>query len=122
MAATGHFSGDILVAKDGRPLLQRHFGLANGAAKVPNRLGTRFNLASVGKTLTAVSVARLVDEGRLGFNDPIGRYLPELPGSLRSITAAQLLDHASGLGDLARRSRGSRAPSTTATPGTSCSG
>jgi CubicO group peptidase (beta-lactamase class C family) len=99
MAAAGRFSGDVLVAKNGRPVLQRHYGLANRATREPNRLDTRFNLASLGKTLTAVAVARLVDEGRLGFDDPIGRYLPELPSSLRAITVAQLLDHTSGLGD-----------------------
>src|SRR5689334_1272642 len=98
-AAAGRFSGDVLVAKDGRPVLQRHYGLANRANRTPNRLDTRFNLASLGKPLTAVAVARLVDEGRLRFDDPIGRYLPELPASLRTITVAQLLDHTSGLGD-----------------------
>ena len=99
MAAAGRFSGDVLIAKDGRPVLQRHYGLANRARLEPNRLGTRFNLASLGKTLTAVAVARLVDEGKLRFDDPISRYLPELPSTLRSITVAQLLDHTSGLGD-----------------------
>src|SRR5690242_21642890 len=66
MAAAGRFSGDVLVAKNGRPVLERHFGLANRSTREPNRLGTRFNLASVGKTLTAVAVARLVDQGKLG--------------------------------------------------------
>lgn len=99
MAAAGRFSGDVLVARNGRAVLQRHYGLANRATHAPNRLDTRFNLASVGKTLTAVAVARLVDEGKLGFDDPIGRYLPELPSSMRAITVAQLLDHTSGLGD-----------------------
>jgi CubicO group peptidase (beta-lactamase class C family) len=99
MAAAGRFSGDVLIAKDGRPVLQRHYGVANRATREPNRPGTRFNLASLGKPLTAVAVARLVDEGKLRFDDRIGRYLPELPSDLRAITVAQLLDHTSGLGD-----------------------
>jgi CubicO group peptidase (beta-lactamase class C family) len=99
MAAAGRFSGDVLIAKHGRPVLQRHYGLANRATREPNRLGTRFNLASVGKTFTAVAVARLVDEGKLRFDEPIGRYLPELPSDMRAMTVAQLLDHTSGLGD-----------------------
>lgn len=99
IAAAGRFSGDVLIAKDGRPVLQRHYGLADRATREPNRLGTRFNLASLGKPLTAVAVARLVEEGKLRFDDRIGRYLPELPSDLRAITVAQLLDHTSGLGD-----------------------
>ena len=99
MGAAGRFSGDVLIAKNGRPVLRRHYGLANRTTREPNRLGTRFNLASLGKPLTAVAVARLVDEGKLHFDDPVGRYLPALPASMRAITVAQLLDHTSGLGD-----------------------
>ena len=99
LAASGRFSGDVLIARNGRPVLRRHYGLADRATREPNRLDTRFNLASLGKPLTAVAVARLVDEGKLRFDDRIGRYLPGLPSSLRALTVAQLLDHTSGLGD-----------------------
>jgi CubicO group peptidase (beta-lactamase class C family) len=98
-AATGRFSGAVLVAKNGRPVFARAYGYANRATREPNRIDTRFNLASLGKTFTAVAVARLVDEGKLRFDDPIARYVPNLPPELGRITVAELLDHTSGLGD-----------------------
>jgi CubicO group peptidase (beta-lactamase class C family) len=99
-AAVNRFSGVVVVARDGRPVLSRAFGLANRRTRSPNRLATRFNLASVGKPFTAVAVARLVEDGKLRFDDPIGRFLPELPQSIgRRVTVAELLDHTSGLGD-----------------------
>jgi CubicO group peptidase (beta-lactamase class C family) len=72
-----------------------------GGSRERNGPDTRFNLASVGKTLTAVAVGRLVQEGKLHFDDPVGRYLPELPRRLGDrITVGELLDHTSGLGDV----------------------
>jgi CubicO group peptidase (beta-lactamase class C family) len=99
MTASGTFSGDVLVARHGRIVFQHAYGLANRSTRRRNDLRTRFNLASVGKTFTAVAIARLVEERRLRFGDTVGRYLPELPAQLRRITIAQLLDHTSGLGD-----------------------
>jgi CubicO group peptidase (beta-lactamase class C family) len=100
LAAAGKLSGAVLVARNGRPVLARAYGLANNRTREPNRLSTRFNLASLGKTFTAVAVARLVEDGKLRFGDTIGRYVPELPARLGDrITVAELLDHTSGLGD-----------------------
>jgi D-alanyl-D-alanine carboxypeptidase len=100
MASAGDLSGTVLVAKNGRPVLTRSYGFANRRSRERNELDTRFNLASVGKTFTAVAVARLVQDGKLHFGDTIGRYIPELPRRLgRTITVAELLDHTSGLGD-----------------------
>jgi CubicO group peptidase (beta-lactamase class C family) len=99
LAATGSFTGVVLVAQRGHVTFQHAYGLANRATGRPNDLETRFNLASVGKSFTAVAVARLVQEHKLRFDDKIGTYLPELPARLRRITVAQLLDHTSGLGD-----------------------
>src|SRR5689334_25152210 len=84
MAAAGRFSGDVLIAKNGRPVLQRHYGLANRAGREPNRLDTRFNLASLGKTFTAVAVARPVEERKRPLDDPAGRPLPGPPTDLRA--------------------------------------
>lgn len=66
-------------------------------------------LASLSKAITAVCIARLVDQGRLRFDDRLGSLLPALPSAhpprdarVRAITVAQLLTHSSGLGaDLA---------------------
>jgi D-alanyl-D-alanine carboxypeptidase len=99
IAASGRFSGAVLIAKDGHPVFRRAYGLADRQARSPNTLRTRFNLASVGKTFTGVAIAQLVQAGKVRFGDPVGRYVPELPSELRRVTIAQLLDHTSGLGD-----------------------
>jgi len=100
MSRAGRFSGVLLVAKNGTPVLQRSYGLANRETREPNRLGTQFNLASLGKVFTGVAVAQLVERGKVRFGDRIGRYLPELPKRIGStVTVAELLDHTSGLGD-----------------------
>jgi len=100
MSRAGRFSGVLVVAKDGHPVLQRAYGLANRETREPNRLGTQFNLASLGKVFTGVAVAQLVERGKVRFDDRIGRYLPELPKRIgTTVTVAELLDHTSGLGD-----------------------
>jgi len=73
-------------------------GFADLAARRPVTPATPFAIASVTKTFTAALVLRLVGEGRLGLDDPVERWLPEL--DLPSgITVRMLLDHTSGLGD-----------------------
>jgi CubicO group peptidase (beta-lactamase class C family) len=100
MSRAGRFSGVLVVAKHGKPVLQRAYGLANRETPEPNRLGTQFNLASLGKVFTGVAVAQLVERGKVRFGDRIGRYVPELPKRIgAAVTVAELLDHTSGLGD-----------------------
>jgi CubicO group peptidase (beta-lactamase class C family) len=93
------FSGEVAVARHGRIVFARGFGVANRARGRRVTLDTAFNLASMGKMFTGVAAAQLVQAGRLRFRDRIGKYLPQLPARLRSLTLAQLLDHTSGLGD-----------------------
>ena len=93
------FSGEIAVARGGRIVFARGYGVADRTSGRPIALDTAFNLASMGKTFTGVAAAQLVQAGKLRFRDPIGKYLPQLPARLRSITVAELLDHTSGLGD-----------------------
>jgi len=98
-ASHARFSGEVAVARHGKLLFARGYGLADRARGTRVTLDTAFNLASIGKTFTGVAAAQLVQSGRLRFTDPAGRYLPQLPPALRRITVAELLDHTSGLGD-----------------------
>lgn len=98
-ATKAGFSGEVAVARRGRIVFARGYGLANRARGRKVTLDTAFNLASMGKMFTGVAAARLVQSGKLRFGDRIGKYLPGLPARMRSITVAQLLDHTSGLGD-----------------------
>lgn len=58
---------------------------------------TRFNLGSVGKMMTATAIAQLVEQGRMAFDDPIGRHVAGLPPELASLRIEQLLSHTAGL-------------------------
>lgn len=97
-AAQGKFSGVIVLAKDGKVLLERAYGLADRAAKTPITVNTKFNLGSLNKLFTAVAIVQLVQDGKLKFTDTIERWVPELKEAGK-ITVHQLLTHSSGLGD-----------------------
>ena len=83
LAATDAFSGAILVAADGLPLLERAWGFASRAYSVPNHSDTRFNLGSMNKMFTAVAIAQLAQAGRISFESPMGEYLPTIPAMRR---------------------------------------
>lgn len=100
-AAARTFSGAVLVAKDGRPVLKQADGFADLGRRERNTVATKFNVASVGKTFTAVAIARLVEQRKLAFDDAIAKYLPGFAAATsQRMTIAQLLTHTSGLGDI----------------------
>ena len=101
-AGRDEFSGVVLVAKGERTIFHRAYGLADRSWRIPNRLDTKFNLASMNKMFTAVAIAQLVEAGRLRLEDTLGTILPDYPNqdAARSITIAQLLSHGAGLGML----------------------
>jgi CubicO group peptidase (beta-lactamase class C family) len=93
------FSGVVLVARNGKPIVERAYGFANGAYEVKNTFTTRFSVASLGKVFTALAVARLVAAAKLRYDDPISKFLPDYPVvEARSATVGQLLAHQAGLG------------------------
>jgi CubicO group peptidase (beta-lactamase class C family) len=101
LADSGEFSGVVLLARGNEVVLQKAVGEADRANHIPNTNDTVFGLASMNKMFTAVAVAKLVEQGRLAWSDPVGRHLKGwLPDELAaSITVEQLLTHTSGLGD-----------------------
>ncbi|MBS0660799.1 MAG: serine hydrolase [Verrucomicrobia bacterium] len=98
-AAVEHerFTGSILVARDGRPILSRGYGLANAELNVPNQPRTVFRLASVTKQFTAAAILLLQERGRLSVHDPISRHLPDCPPAWEAITIRHCLTMTSGL-------------------------
>ena len=101
-ARRDEFSGVVLVAKGDRPIFHRAYGLADRSWGIPNRLDTKFNLASMNKMFTAVAIAQLLEIGKLHLGDTLGTILPDYPNrdAARTITVAQLLSHSAGLGML----------------------
>ena len=101
-AKAGLLSGVVLIRRNGNTLWQAAYGEANRDSRVPNRLSTRFNLASVGKVFTTIAASQLVAEGRLNYDAPVRTYLPDYPqpAVADKITLRHLLTHTSGLGDI----------------------
>ena len=77
LAAADVFSGAVLLAKDGVVLYKGAFGMANKDFDVPNRVDTKFNLGSMNKMFTAVAIAQLVEKGKLSFDDPLSKFIPD---------------------------------------------
>ena len=100
-AVDDSFSGAALVAKDGKAIFKKAVGFANKETKLPNKIGTKFNLGSINKSFTSVAVAQLAQQGKLQYSDTIARHLPDYPNKTvaEKVTIHQLLTHTSGLGD-----------------------
>jgi D-alanyl-D-alanine carboxypeptidase len=82
----------------GVPFFSRAFGYADLESAVPMTEGHLFGIASHSKTFTATLVLQLVEQGRLGLEDPVGRHLPALAGGpLADVVVRELLEHTSGL-------------------------
>jgi CubicO group peptidase (beta-lactamase class C family) len=101
------FTGVAMVARAGRPVLSGAYGRADRARGVPNSARTVFDMASMGKMLTAVAIGHLAAARRLAVTDPVDRYVRGLPAG---ITIHHLLTHTSGLGDVLRRTPDSGPP------------
>ena len=108
-AAAGAFSGAVLAANHGQPLLHQGYGLADRQRSIANTAKTKFPIASMGKMFTAVAIAQLVQQGKLAFTDPIGTYVSGFPSqTAEAVTIHQLLTHTSGMGDAALMRRPDR--------------
>jgi CubicO group peptidase (beta-lactamase class C family) len=95
------FSGAVLVAKGAGVLMTDFAGEANKGDHAPINIDTKFNLGSMNKMFTATAAARLVEAGKLSFDDPISKYIDEtwLPKAVTdAITVRHLITHTSGLG------------------------
>ncbi|WP_203963522.1 serine hydrolase domain-containing protein [Actinocatenispora thailandica] len=100
LAAKDQFSGTVLVARGGHPVLSRSYGFTDRKTRVRNRADTIFCLASVTKLFTATAVAQLVARGKLAVTDTIGEHLSGFSAPVADkVTIHHLLTHTSGLGD-----------------------
>jgi CubicO group peptidase (beta-lactamase class C family) len=99
--AADEFSGVVLVARNDAPLFQRAYGLASKEYNVPNRTDTKFNLGSINKIFTQIAVGQLVSQGKLAYDDKLGKYLADYPNreAAQKVTIRQLLSMRSGIGD-----------------------
>ncbi|ANH83800.1 serine hydrolase [Niabella ginsenosidivorans] len=90
------FNGGILVAKGGNILYESYHGYKDPYHKTDTiDSSTAFHLASTSKPFTAITVLRLVQDNKIGLQDPVTRYFPGFPYT--DVTIENLLSHRSGL-------------------------
>lgn len=91
------FNGNVLVAQKGMILYKHCFGLGHFERSERDTLveDSKFQLASLSKTFTAVGTLKLIEIGKLSFEDTIQKFYPDFP--YHGITIRQLLSHRSGL-------------------------
>ncbi|MGB8957865.1 MAG: serine hydrolase [Candidatus Aminicenantales bacterium] len=87
----------IIVRKDGQTIFRKGYGMADlelGVAVEPDMI---FRLGSITKQFTAMSILMLAQEGKLGLQDEITKFLPDYPTRGKRITVEHLLTHTSGI-------------------------
>ncbi|HKQ77717.1 MAG TPA: serine hydrolase domain-containing protein [Blastocatellia bacterium] len=89
----------IAIIKDGKIITARGYGIANLEHNVPITKTTVFYIASTSKQFTATSIALLAQRNKLALDDPIRKYLPELPELYQPVTLRHLIYHTSGIRD-----------------------
>jgi CubicO group peptidase (beta-lactamase class C family) len=98
----------VLILQDGRPIYKRSMGVREVGGTTPIGESDMFRLASMTKAVTSVAAMILVEEGRIGLDDPVSRYLPEFTNlhvrppegneapATRPPTIRELLTHTAG--------------------------
>jgi CubicO group peptidase (beta-lactamase class C family) len=89
----------LLVSRNGVPIRAEGFGLASMELNVPVTPKTIFQSGSVGKQFTATAVMLLVEEGKIGLDDPLIKYFDSGPGWWKHVTIRELLSHTAGFTD-----------------------
>lgn len=101
-----------LVLKDGKPVYSKAFGWADREAKRPMTTDAVFRIASQSKAITSAAIMMLVEEGKVGLDDPVRRFIPAfakttvavkgdtgrtIVPAARAITIRDLLTHTAGI-------------------------
>jgi len=97
-AAAGDFSGTVLVAREGKIVYERAFGVANREWNVANDLQTKFEIGSMTKQFTALLVLQFVNEDKIDLDGHISDYLPYYRKDTGArVSVRELLSHTSGI-------------------------
>ncbi|MTI41142.1 serine hydrolase domain-containing protein [Fulvivirga lutimaris] len=92
------FVGNVLIAKDNKIIYEKSFGYADLEGQKKNNKASIFNIASLTKSLTAVGIMKLVENGQLSLETPLSTYFPNfVPEYSSQITIQHLLNNSSGI-------------------------
>jgi Beta-lactamase len=85
------------VSQHGKVTLTAGYGMADLERAVPIKADTVFESGSVAKQFTAMALLLLAQQGKISLDDPLRKYLPELPDYGAPLTVRHVLSHTSGL-------------------------
>lgn len=99
IANAQQFSGVILVARNGTPLIERAYGVADRETGRANTVETAFNIGSINKLFTQIAIRQLAAAGKVDVDSPLARAWPDYPNKdvARRVTIRQILQHRSGI-------------------------
>ena len=97
LSESGAFSGSVAVVIGGHSVVSNGYGLANVEHNVPNTSKTKFRIASITKSFTAMAILLLQDRNLLSVEDTLDQHLSDTPTAWRGLKIRQLLNHTSGL-------------------------
>ena len=89
----------LAVCRDGKIIKATGYGLANVELDIPMTPETVLQTGSVGKQFTSMAIMMLFEEGKLGLDDKITKYIRESPAAWKDVTVRELLTHISGIPD-----------------------
>lgn len=87
----------IAICWNGNIIWTQGFGYANLELNVPAKPDTKYRIASLSKSVTGTAIAKLVDKGLINLNDPVTKYLSDVPATWDSITIYNVCEHSSGI-------------------------
>jgi CubicO group peptidase (beta-lactamase class C family) len=87
------------VSLNGESIFEKAFGMAEMEHNIPNTAQTIFESGSVAKQFTAAALVLLQQDGKLSIDDPVRKYVPELPDYGKPLTIRHILTHTAGLRD-----------------------
>jgi D-alanyl-D-alanine carboxypeptidase len=87
----------VAVARGDQMIVDRGYGIADLEWNAPVDANTIFRIGSTTKQFTAAAILKLAEQGKLGLDDPLSRYVPEFDTGGRAVTIRQLLNHTSGI-------------------------
>ena len=96
MAVNG-FSGSVLLAREGKPLVKKGYGFANVEWQIPNAPNTKFRIGSITKQFTSMIVMQLREQGKVKLEDSMCLYVTPCPDVWKPVTIHHLLTHTSGI-------------------------
>ena len=93
--------GVFMITKNGKPIYKKAFGKSNLELNTDLSTESVFQLGSITKQFTAISILILEEQGKLKVTDPVSKYVPDYPSGDK-ITIHHLLTHTSGIRDFTK--------------------